>query len=86
VSPEPPQPQAGPTPGAQRRAAQTELARVERELDRAEQRNAELQAAMAQAATDALRLDDLTRQLAVLAADRERLEASWLELSEALEA
>jgi ATP-binding cassette subfamily F protein uup len=71
--------------GAQRRSAQKELARVERELDRTERRDAELQDAMAQAATDALRLDELTRELAAVAADRERLEASWLELSEALE-
>jgi ABC transport system ATP-binding/permease protein len=75
----------GPTPGAQRRAAQRELARVERELDRAERRNAELQAQMAAAATDAGRLDELTRELGALAADRDRLEASWLELSETLE-
>jgi ABC transport system ATP-binding/permease protein len=72
-------------PGAQRRAAQKELARVERELDRAERRDAELQAEMAAAATDAERLAVLTRELAALAADRDTLEASWLELSEALE-
>jgi ABC transport system ATP-binding/permease protein len=75
----------GPTAGAQRRAAQKELARVERELDRAERRDAELQSAMAQAATDAARLASLTQELAALAADRDRLEASWLELSEGLE-
>ena len=69
----------------QRRAAQKELARVERELARAERRDTELQAAMADAATDAPRLDELTRELATVAADRDRLEASWLELSEALE-
>ena len=40
---------------------------------------------MADAATDAPRLDELTRELATVAADRDRLEASWLELSEALE-
>ena len=40
---------------------------------------------MAQAATDAARLASLTQELAALAADRDRLEASWLELSEALE-
>ena len=73
------------SPGAQRRSAQKELARVERELDRAERRDAELQDAMAQAATDAARLASLTEELAALAADRDRLEASWLELSEALE-
>ncbi|MGH2894181.1 MAG: ABC transporter ATP-binding protein, partial [Solirubrobacteraceae bacterium] len=73
------------SPRAQRRAAQKELARVERELQRAERRDVELQAAMAAAATDAGRLDELTRELAALAVDRDRLEASWLELSAALE-
>jgi ATP-binding cassette subfamily F protein uup len=76
---------SAPSPGAQRRAAQKELARVERELERAERRDAELQAAMAAAATDAARLDELTRELSALAADRDRLEASWLQLSETLE-
>ena len=74
-----------PSPGAQRRAAQKELARVERELERAERRDAELQAEMAAAATDAARLDELTRELGAVASDRDRLEASWLELSETLE-
>ena len=74
-----------PSPGAQRRAAQKELARVERELERAERRDAELQAEMVAAATDAARLDELTRELGAVASDRERLEASWLELSETLE-
>jgi ATP-binding cassette subfamily F protein uup len=73
------------SPGAQRRAAQKELARVERELERAERRDAELQAQMAAAATDAVRLDELTRELSTLTSDREALEASWLELSETLE-
>ncbi len=73
------------SPGAQRRAAQRELARVERELERAERRDAELQAAMAEAATDAGRLGELTQELTAVAADRERLEASWLELSETIE-
>ena len=85
-SPEPRRRESGATPGAQRRAAQKELARVERELERAERRDAELQAAMAEAATDAPRLGELTRELAALAADRDRLEASWFELSEAIEA
>jgi ABC transport system ATP-binding/permease protein len=83
--PEPGRRDGGPSPGAQRRAAQKELARVERELERAERRDAELQAAMAAAATDAARLDELTRELSAVAADRDRLEASWLELSETLE-
>ena len=58
---------------------------MERELERAERRDAELQAEMAAAATDAVRLDELTRELSALASDRDRLEASWLELSETLE-
>ena len=73
------------SPGAQRRAAQKEIARVERELERAERRHAELQAEMVAAATDAARLDELIRELDAAALDRERLEASWLELSETLE-
>ena len=79
-----PQPASAP-PGAQRRATQKELARVERELARAERRDAELQEQMAEAATDAARLATLTEELAALAADRDRLEGAWLELSEALE-
>jgi ATP-binding cassette subfamily F protein uup len=81
----PGRPAGAPSPGAQRRATQKELARVERALERAERRDAELQAEMAAAATDAGRLDELTRELGGVAADRDRLEASWLELSEALE-
>jgi ATP-binding cassette subfamily F protein uup len=78
-------PASVPRPGAQRRATQKELARVERELERAERRDAQLQAEMAAAASDATRLNELTRELTALAADRDELEASWLELSEALE-
>jgi len=83
--PEPRREDGGPSRGAQRRAAQKELARVERELERAERRDAELQSQMAAAATDAARLDELTRELGALASDREALEASWLELSATLE-
>jgi ATP-binding cassette subfamily F protein uup len=73
------------TPGAQRQAGRRELARIERELDRAEERDAELQTAMVAAATDAGRLDELAGQLGALGAEREELEARWLELSEQLE-
>jgi ATP-binding cassette subfamily F protein uup len=73
------------TPGAQRQAGRRELARVERELDRAEQRAAELQADMASAATEAGRLHTLTGELLALATQREELEERWLELSEQLD-
>jgi ATP-binding cassette subfamily F protein uup len=73
------------TPGAQRQAGRRELARVQRELDRAEQRVTELQTAMAAAATDAERLHALTGELQALATQRGELEERWLELSEQLE-
>jgi ATP-binding cassette subfamily F protein uup len=76
---------AMPSAGAQRRNAQKELARVERGLERATQREREIQAAMAAAATDPIRLQELSAQLDTLNLERNRLEASWLELSEELE-
>ena len=88
----PTRPRVGPPPGAQRRAAdrdrragRRELSRIERELERAERRDCELQAAIAAAATDAGRLRELAEQHTALSAERERLEAGWLELSEQLE-
>ncbi|HWE09814.1 MAG TPA: ABC-F family ATP-binding cassette domain-containing protein [Solirubrobacteraceae bacterium] len=77
---------AGVAPGAQRRAAQKELARVERELERAEARHREVEATMVAAATDAQRLHELSGEMGALTAQRDRLEARWLELSEELEA
>ena len=78
---------ARPAPrGAQRRTAQKELARVERELTRAQERDAALHTAMAQAASDASRLQELSAELAALAAQRDELEARWLHLAEQLEA
>ncbi len=71
--------------GAERRAAQKELARVERALAHAEDRHGELQAAMAAAASDAEHLSELSAQLTALSAKREDLESLWLELSEQLE-
>ncbi len=79
-----PQP-SGSTPGAQRRAAQRELARVERDLQRAEERGEDIQTAMAVAASDAQRLHALSEQLTELTAERNQLEATWLKLAEELE-
>jgi ATP-binding cassette subfamily F protein uup len=72
-------------PGAQRQAARRELARIERELELAEQRGAELQTAMTAAATDAARLHALAGEQTTLSARRDELESRWLELSEGLE-
>jgi ATP-binding cassette subfamily F protein uup len=73
------------TAGAQRQATRRELARIERALERAERRGAELQTAMSAAATDAVRLHELSGEQTTLSAERDELEARWLELSEELE-
>jgi ATP-binding cassette subfamily F protein uup len=75
-----------PARGAVLRATRKEVARVERALERAGEREAELQEEMAASATDHARLAALDAQLRDQVAERERLEAEWLELSEALEA
>ena len=71
--------------GAQRRTAQKEVARLERALERSQARDGELQQEMAAASADSGRLRTLSDELATLTAERETLEAQWLELSEQLE-
>jgi ATP-binding cassette subfamily F protein uup len=71
--------------GAVVRAARKEVARVERALDRLTTREAELHDAMAGAATDHVRLGGLQGELEALRAERDALEAAWLEQSELLE-
>jgi len=85
-APRPPSPpRRSGRPGAQRQAARRELARIERELKRAERRAAGLQIAMSAAATDAVALHELSGQQMTLSAERDELESRWLELSEELE-
>ncbi len=55
-------------------------------LETFEERQAALHEAMAASATDHGRLRELQAELGALTAERDGLEASWLELSEALEA
>jgi ATP-binding cassette subfamily F protein uup len=76
---------APPASGAVLRAARKEVARLERALDKLTAREAELHEQMATAATDHGRLRELDAALRALAAEREELEAAWLERSEALE-
>jgi ATP-binding cassette subfamily F protein uup len=71
--------------GGQERAARKEIQRLERDIERAGVREAELQEAMADAASDHLRLAELTAELTATGAQREALEERWLEASEALE-
>jgi ATP-binding cassette subfamily F protein uup len=58
--------------------------RLERELDRHTQRERALHEEMAVHATDHAELSRLTAELQALAADREQLEAAWLEQAELL--
>ena len=74
-----------PPSGAVLRAARKELARLERALEKSASREAQLHDDMAAAATDHGRLGELDAELRALLAEREDLEAAWLEASEALE-
>jgi ATP-binding cassette subfamily F protein uup len=76
---------APPPSGAVLRAARKELARLERALEKSSAREARLHDEMAAAATDHSRLGELDAELRALLAEREELEAAWLERSEALE-
>jgi ATP-binding cassette subfamily F protein uup len=74
-----------PGSGGQLRAARKELQRLERDIERATAREAELQQRMASAAADHAQLAALTAELTALGAERDGLEERWLEASEALE-
>jgi ATP-binding cassette subfamily F protein uup len=67
------------------RAARKEVQRLERALERLGEREASLHDAMAAAATDHVRLRELQSDLAAVTAERESVEAAWLEAAEALE-
>jgi ATP-binding cassette subfamily F protein uup len=76
---------AGAGSGGAARAARKELQRLERALERLSEREQQLHAAMAQSATDHARLRELQAELQARVAERERLEAGWMELAEAIE-
>jgi ATP-binding cassette subfamily F protein uup len=76
---------AAPPSGAVVRAARKEVARLERALDRLGSREAQLHEEMAAAATDHDRLRALDGELRAVLAEREALEAEWLQAAEALE-
>jgi ATP-binding cassette subfamily F protein uup len=80
----------GQTDGARRsggalREARKDLARLERALDRLGEREQGLHEQMAAQATDHVRLGELQTELAALAAERDELEAAWLEAASVLE-
>ena len=85
TAPQPAAAKGAATPGALQRASRKEAQRLERALDKLAASETELHEDMAASATDHARLRELQQQLTALAAEREALEAAWLEASEALE-
>jgi len=75
-----------PPSGGALRAARKEVARLERALEKLASREEALHQAMAASATEPGRLRELDAELGALTAEREELEATWLEHAEALEA
>ncbi|MDT0268325.1 ABC-F family ATP-binding cassette domain-containing protein [Streptomyces sp. DSM 44915] len=76
-------PAAQPSKPAQlSRAAQKEIQRIERQLDKLAQRETTLHAQLAEHATDFSRVAELDGQLRELAQERDQLETRWLELAE----
>ena len=69
-------------PGALARAARTDVQRIERALQKLEEREALLHEQMLAAATDHARLGELQGDVDALVAEREDLEGRWLEASE----
>jgi ATP-binding cassette subfamily F protein uup len=80
---------AGAAARAARRDArrdELEVKRLERAIEKLAGRETKLEEQMTASATDHARLAELQVELDLLVAERERLEASWLELSESMEA
>ncbi len=77
---------AGPVSGAAAdRAARKELQRLERQIDKAAQREAALSAELAASATDYEKLIELGASLRILQAEKAGLEERWLEVASGLE-
>jgi ATPase subunit of ABC transporter with duplicated ATPase domains len=69
---------------AAERAARKEMARVERQLNRLSEQEAALHAAMAQQAADHVAVAELDSKLRALHAERDDLEARWLDAADVL--
>ena len=74
----------GASPAARQRAAQKELGRLERQLDRVSGQEAELTAALAEHASDYTKLIELGAQLRAVQDEKAALEERWLALAEEL--
>ncbi|MEU2722056.1 ABC-F family ATP-binding cassette domain-containing protein [Streptomyces smyrnaeus] len=69
-------------PAGLSRAAQKEMQRIERQVEKAEQREATLHAELAEHATDFERVAELDAELREVREKREELEMRWLELAD----
>ena len=78
----PAKPKAG---SAEERAARKVVARIDKQLERIAEREAALNAEIAEHAQDYVRLAELSAQLDELAAEKEELELEWLEAAEILD-
>jgi ATP-binding cassette subfamily F protein uup len=74
-----------PSNAADQRAARKELARLERRLEVLHKKEAELHAALAEAATDPDRLLKLDAELRVVLAEETDVEAQWMAAAEVVE-
>jgi ABC transport system ATP-binding/permease protein len=74
----------GSTPAAQRDAKKT-MARIDRQLSKVGNRESELHAQLAEAATDYEKLAELDAKLREVTAEKEALEEEWLEAAAVLE-
>jgi ATP-binding cassette subfamily F protein uup len=85
---EPPAPE-GPAKAArgsaEEREARKAMARIDRQLERVAEREAELNAAVVAAGQDYERLTELGRELQEVTSERDALELEWLEVAELLE-
>jgi ATP-binding cassette subfamily F protein uup len=74
-----------PSNAADQRAARKELARLERRLEVLHKKEAELHAALAEAATDPDRLLKLDAELRAVLAEEADVEAAWMAAAEVVE-
>jgi ATP-binding cassette subfamily F protein uup len=80
-----PKPKATALTGGALRDARKEVARLERAIEKLDAAEAAIYEEMAAAATDPGLLREIGERQAALAAEREQLEATWMEASEAIE-
>jgi ABC transport system ATP-binding/permease protein len=79
---EPPLPRQGPSSAARQRAGQKELTRLERQIARLTDTEERLHAALAESASDYVRLIELGEELRSVQAERADLEERWLTVAE----